>query len=118
MAHAGRSRRKAYKAVRMEILDPVDIGSLGVAAHGNQPNGNQINRGTVCTRCWSGDRAAVVTTNTTLSSRVQREPDASETIDDAVLFGFAVTIAMLGEIALYDELRTRVRPQAPRERAR
>ncbi len=110
--------RKAYKAVRMKILDPVDIGSLGVAAHGNQPDGNQINRGTVCTRCWSGDRAAVVTTSMTLSLRVQREPDASETIDDAVPFGLAVTIAMLGEIALYDELRTRVRPQAPRERAR
>lgn len=110
--------RKSYKAVRMKILHPVDIASLGVAAHENQPDGNQTNRGTVCMRCWIGDRAAVVTANMTLSLRVQREPDAGETVDDPVPFGIAVTVARSGQIALYDELRARVRPQAQRERAR
>ncbi|WP_245525156.1 S8 family serine peptidase [Mesorhizobium sp. M8A.F.Ca.ET.165.01.1.1] len=102
--------RKAYRAVRMKILDPADIDSLGVAAHGNQPDGNQINRGTVCTRCWSGDRAAVVTANMLLPLRIQREPGTGENIDELVPFGLAVTISMPGQIALYDEVRARVRP--------
>jgi hypothetical protein len=102
--------RKAYRAVRMKILDPADIDSLGVAAHGNQPDGNQINRGTVCTRCWSGDRAAVVTANMVLPLRIQREPGTGENIDELVPFGLAVTISMPGQIVLYDEVRARVRP--------
>jgi hypothetical protein len=53
-----------------------------------------------------------------LPLRVQREPDSGAAIDDAVPFGLAVTVSMPGEIALYDEVRARVRPQAPRERAR
>lgn len=106
--------RKAYRAVRMKILDPADIEGLGVAAHGNQPDGNQINRGTVCTRCWSGDRAAVVTANMVLPLRIQREPSTGENIDELVPFGLAVTISMPGQIALYDEVRARVRPGAVR----
>lgn len=102
--------RKAYRAVRMKILDPADVDGLGVAAHGNQPDGNQVNRGTVCTRCWSGDRAAVVTANMVLPLRIQREPGTGENIDELVPFGLAVTISMPGQIALYDEVRARVRP--------
>lgn len=102
--------RKAYRAVRMKILDPDDIENLGVAAHGNQPDGNQTNRGTVYTRCWSGDRAAVVAANMVLPLRIQREPDAGMTVDEMVPFGLAVTVAMPGQIALYDEVRARVRP--------
>ncbi|MCM5557411.1 S8 family serine peptidase [Pleomorphomonas sp. JP5] len=106
--------RKAYRAVRMRILDPVDIVSLGVAAHGNQPDGNQTNRGTVYTRCWSGESAAVVTPAMTLPLRVQREPDAGGIEDKAVPFGLAVTVAMPGQVQLYEEVRARVRPQAVR----
>jgi Subtilase family len=103
--------RKAYRAVRMKILDPAEINSLGVAAHGNQPDGNQTNRGTVCTRCWSGDRVAVVTPNMVIPLRVQREPDMGEPVDESVPFGLAVTVEMPGQIQLYDEVRARVRPQ-------
>lgn len=102
--------RKAYRAVRMKILDPTDIENLGVAAHGNQPDGNQTNRGTVYTRCWSGDRAAAVTAGMVLPLKIQREPDAGATVDEMVPFGLAVTVAMPGQIALYDEVRARVRP--------
>jgi hypothetical protein len=102
----------------MKIIDPADIDGLGVGPYRDQPDGNQTNRGTVFTRCWSGDRAAVVTANMMLSLRVQREPDSSDAIDDAVPFGFAVTVSMPGQIALYDEVRARVRPEAARERAR
>lgn len=102
--------RKAYRAVRMKLLDPVDIENLGVTAHGNQPDGNQTNRGTVYTRCWSGDRAAVVTGNMVVPLKIQREPDAGATVDEMVPFGLAVTVSMPGQIALYDEVRARVRP--------
>lgn len=102
--------RKAYRAVRMKILDPHDIENLGVSAHGNQPDGNQTNRGTVYTRCWSGDRAAVVAANMALPLKIQREPDAGTTVDEMVPFGLAVTVAMPGQIALYEEVRARIRP--------
>ena len=102
--------RRAYRAVRMKVLDPVDISNLGVTAHGNQPDGNQTNRGTVFTRCWSGDRAAVVTENMILPLRVQREPDPGASVDELVPFGLAVTVAMPGQIALYEEIRARIRP--------
>lgn len=42
--------------------------------------------------------------------RVQREPGTGENIDELVPFGLAVTISMPGQIALYDEVRARVRP--------
>lgn len=103
--------RKAYRAVRMKILDPQDIDGLGVAAHGNQPDGNQTNRGTVYTRCWSGERAAVVTPGMLLLLRIQREPDVGGIEDESVPFGLAVTIAMPGQTQLYEEIRARVRPQ-------
>lgn len=106
--------RKAYRAVRMKILDPTEMEGLGVAAHGNQPDGNQTNRGTVYTRCWSGEGAAVVTPTMVLPLRVQREPDAGGVEDAAVSFGLAVTVCMPGQIDLYEEIRTRVRPQPVR----
>lgn len=100
--------RKAYRAVRLKILDPAEVGELGVLAHGNQPDGNQTNRGTVYTRCWSGDQAAIVASGMSLPLRVQREPDATA-IDDAVPFGLAITLSMPGVEEIYDEVRDRVR---------
>jgi hypothetical protein len=110
--------RKAYRAVRMKILDPTDISGLGVAAHSNQPDGNQTNRGTVYTRCWSGDRAAIVTSNMALALKVQREPDMGDPVDELAPFGLAVTIAMPGQFQLYDEVQARVRPQFVSSQAR
>lgn len=101
--------RKSNRAVRLKILDPTDIDRLSVAAHGMQPDGNQSNRGTVYSRCWSGERAAVVTADMTLQLSVQREPDAGARIDDAVPFGLAVTIAMPGITEIYDQVRDRLR---------
>ncbi|MDZ4379730.1 MAG: S8 family serine peptidase [Parvibaculum sp.] len=106
--------RKVYRAVRMKILDPNDVRNLGIEAHSNQPDQNQTNRGTVFTRCWSGNRAAVVTPDMTLPLRVQREPASGEVADEAAHFGLAVTIAMPGQAQLYDEVRARVRPQPVR----
>lgn len=108
--------RKSYRAVRMKILDPSEIAGLGVSADAAQPDGNQTNRGTVFTRVWSGTQAAVVAEDMTLRLKIQREPDPASPVDDLVPFGLAVTIAMPGELRLYDQVRNRVQPR-PVQRA-
>ena len=102
--------RKSYRSCRLKILKPASIGELGVSPHGWQPDENQINRGTIFSRCWEGSDAPVVTANITVPLTVQRDPDQGATVDDAVTFGLAVTLAMPGEVALYDEVFARVRP--------
>ena len=41
---------------------------------------------------------------------IQRDPDQGAPVDEAIPFGLAVTIAMPGEVGLYDELRARSAP--------
>ncbi|WP_244447641.1 S8 family peptidase [Neorhizobium galegae] len=108
--------RKSYRAVRMKILDPAEIAGLGVSAEAWQPDGNQTNRGTVFTRVWSGAQAAVVADGMSLRLKIQREPDPASPVDDLVPFGLAVTLAMPGELRLYDQVRNRVQPR-PAQRA-
>ncbi|WP_234827105.1 hypothetical protein [Sinorhizobium meliloti] len=100
----------------MKILDPAEIAGLGVSADAWQPDGNQTNRGTVFTRVWSGAQAAVVADGMNLRLKIQREPDPASPIDDLVPFGLAVTLAMPGELRLYDQVRSRVQPR-PAQRA-
>lgn len=108
--------RKSYRAVRMKILDPTEIADLGVSAEAWQPDGNQTNRGTVFTRVWSGEQAAVVADGMSLRLKIQREPDPASPVDDLVPFGLAVTLAMPGELRLYDQVRNQVQPR-PAQRA-
>lgn len=97
----------------MKILEPDEFDRLAVAGHGSQPDLTQTNRGTVFTRQWSGDRAAVVTEGMTITLKVQRDPDPAAPIDEAVPFGLAVSLYMPGELRLYDQVRTRLQPRPP-----
>ncbi len=108
--------RKSYRSCKLRILDPAEIGELAVKAHGNQPDGNQTNKGTIFTRCWRGDSAPSVGPNMTIPLQVQREPDQAAFIDDPVVYGLAITLAMPGEVGIYEEIRARVVP-ANRARA-
>ena len=99
--------RKSYRSCRLKILKPADLATLAVAGHSWQPDENQINRGTVYSRCWSGENAPNVTPNMTIPLIVQRDPDQGSPVDEPIPFGLAVTISMPGEIALYDEVRAR-----------
>jgi hypothetical protein len=65
--------RKSYRSCKLKILDPTEIGALAVSAHSNQPDSNQTNRGTVFTRCWSGDSAPVVGPDMTIALQIQRD---------------------------------------------
>jgi hypothetical protein len=103
--------RNTYRSCRLRLIDPVELSALAVSAHRLQPDQNQTNRGTIYTRCWKGEAAPVVSANMTIPIVVQRDPDQGIAVDEAVTFGIAVTLAMPGEVALYDEVRTRLRPR-------
>jgi hypothetical protein len=109
--------RKSYRTVRMRILEPAGLEGLAVTGHGGQPDLNQTNRGTLFTRQWSGDRAALVTDGMGLTLKIQREPDPASPVDELVPFGLAVTLEMPGELRLYDQVQARLQPR-PQPRAR
>jgi hypothetical protein len=100
--------RKSYRTVRMRLLDPIGIDDLRVAAHSNQPDANQTNRGTLFTRCWSGDRAPIVGDETSIQMTIQRDNDMGLPEDDSVPFGLAVTLAMPGVVELYEQVQLRL----------
>jgi hypothetical protein len=102
--------RKSYRSCKLKILDPTEIGALAVAAHSNQPDGNQTNRGTVFTRCWSGDSAPVVGPDMTIALQIQRDPDQAAVIDEPLIYGLAVTLAMPGELRIYEQARALIAP--------
>jgi hypothetical protein len=102
--------RKSYRSCKLRILDPAEADALAIRAHPNQPDGNQTNRGTLFTRCWAGEQAPVVTPDMTIALRVQREPDQAAVVDEPVVYGLAVTLAMPGEVRLYEEVRARIAP--------
>lgn len=103
--------RKRYRTCRLKILEPAGLDDLAVRAHGDQPDTNQTNRGTLFTRCWRGDRAPIVGPDHSIVLTVQRDPDQGGTVDDPIPFGLAVTIAMPGLIGVYEQVRQRLQPQ-------
>jgi hypothetical protein len=84
--------------------------ALAVAAHPNQPDGNQANRGTVFSRCWSGVSAPAIGPDMNIALRVQRDPDQAAVVDEPVAYGLAVTLAMPGELRVYEQVRARIAP--------
>jgi hypothetical protein len=100
--------RKSYRLVRLKLLEPEELGTLGVTAHRDQPDANQTNRGTVFSRCWSGSRAPVVRPNMSIQLVVQRDPDQGLAVDEAVPYGLAVTLAMPGVVEVYEQVRQRL----------
>ena len=109
------SGRRSYRSVRLKVLEPTELDALRVRAHGDQPDGNQTNRGTLFARCWSGDRAPVVQANMTVALTVQRDPDQGVPIDEPIPFGLAVTLAMPGVVEIYEQVRQRlaIAPRPP-----
>lgn len=100
--------RRSYRSVRLKLKDPTELDALAVKAHGNQPDHNQTNRGTLYTRCWQGDRAPVIRPDMTFAITVQRDPDQGVQIDEAVPFGLAITLTMPGVVEIYEQVRQRL----------
>jgi Subtilase family len=101
--------RQAYRAVRLFLLDPDEalLADLGLAAFKDQPDVNQIRRGTLIHRRWYGERAAALVQGDLIGLQVQREPDTVPQ-DGDVNYALAVTIEMPGENRIYEQVRTRV----------
>lgn len=100
--------RRSYRSVRLKLLEPSELGELGVRAHSNQPDINQASRGTLFTRCWNGDRAPVVGPDMSIQLTIQRDPDQGGMIDEAIPFGLAVTLTMPGVVEIYEQVRQRL----------
>lgn len=100
--------RKSYRSVRLRLLEPDQLVPLSVKAHSNQPDSNQIKRGTLFTRCWSGERAPVVGPDMTIQLTIQRDPDQGTVIDEPIPFGLAVTLTMPGVVTIYEQVRQRL----------
>lgn len=99
---------KAYRSIRLKLLEPEEIAELGLKACPRQPDVNQSNRGTLFSRRWEGSRAAAVSENMVMRLHVQREHDQVELHDDPIPFGLAVTIAMPGVVEIYEQVQQRL----------
>jgi hypothetical protein len=103
------SGRKAYRNIRLRIEDPDSISSLGVTTAKSQPETFQAWRGTVYSKTWEGSNAAIVTPDHFLRFWVQRQPDlTNDNKDEAVQFAVAVTVAMPGQMQIYEQVRGRI----------
>lgn len=94
-----------YRGARLKLLDPEEIGALGVAAVRDQPDKNQSHRGTVIHRRWAGQKAAALVEDQTLQVLVQREPDE---FDEPIHYAFVATLAMPGVNEIYTQVRTKL----------
>lgn len=107
--------RKSYRSVRLKLLEPKELAAISVEADPNQPDGNQTNRGTLFTRCWSGNKAPRVGANMSIDLIVQRDTDQGQEIDEPIPFGLAVTLTMPGVVEIYDQVKQRlaIAPRPP-----
>ena len=95
----------AYRAVRMKIVEPSHLGTAGLESVKVQPDARQAHKGTVVHRRWDGRRAAAIASGGFFDLDVQREPDDSE---GPANFALVVTLEMMGEVEVYEQVLTRV----------
>lgn len=100
--------RQIYRAVRLALIDEEKFASLRVKPAKAQPDNNQSNRGTVISRRWEGAKAPVVGEDHFVTLTVQRQPEQGPVIDEPIPFAVAVTLAMPGELRIYEQVRARV----------
>lgn len=101
--------RQSYRVVRLRLLEPEGLPRLAVTPHGEQPDQNQARRGTLVSRRWLGQRAPLISGESSfLRLAVQREPDQGATSDEPAPFGLAVTLAMPGVEQIYAQVAQRL----------
>lgn len=97
-----------YRGVKLKLVDPRELEALAVGSHSTQPDHNQIARGTVLHRRWSGKKAPALEPDPWLELLVQREPDPLDLEPDPVPFALVATIEMPGVLGIYQEVRERL----------
>lgn len=95
----------AYRAVRMKIIEPGQLGAAGIKASNIQPDPKQAHKGTIVHRRWAGEKAAAIAANGFFDLDVQREADD---LDQTTNFALVVTVEMIGEIEVYNQILNRV----------
>jgi hypothetical protein len=110
-----RAGSRTYRCVRLKLLKPDEIGTLGlVGPHGLQPDQHQGRRGTLYSQRWQGKRAPAVDEDMVLRLSVQRELDQGGVrTDEPVPFALAVTLSMPGEVEIYEQVRQRLGIRLP-----
>lgn len=106
---------RAYRSIRLRLLEPEEMGELGLGTCSRQPDVNQSNRGTLFCRRWEGSKAAAVSHDMVIRLHIQRELDQVGHYDDSIPFGLAVTISMPGVVEIYEQVRQRlgILPRVP-----
>jgi hypothetical protein len=101
-----------YRGVRLKLLTPEELGSLGVTSSKEQPDINQAHRGTVIHRRWTGNKAAAVADGDNLELFVQREPDQ---IAGAIPYAVVTTLSMPGvnEVDVQVRAKLAIKPKIP-----
>lgn len=101
---------RRYRAVRLKLLKPDTLGGLGLEeSFSDQPDHNQVNRGTLYHQRWYGEKVAAVADGQVIALHLQREPDqAGMVVDDPIPFAVAVTLTMPGVIEIYEQVRQRL----------
>lgn len=95
----------AYRAVRMKIIKPDQLGAAGVESNSAQPDPRQAHKGTVVHWRWDGARAAAIAGDGFFGIDVQREADD---VDQAANFAVVVTLEMAGEANVYTQVLNRI----------
>lgn len=95
----------SYRAVRMKIIEPTQLGEAGIKASGIQPDPKQAHKGTVVHRRWDGKRAAAIGATGYFDIDVQREADDG---DMPANFAIVTTIEMPGDMEVYTQVLNRV----------
>ena len=101
-----------YRGVRLKLLTPEELGSLGVTSSKEQPDINQAHRGTVIHRRWTGEKAAAVADGDNLELFIQREPDQ---IEGTVPYAVVTTLSMPGVDEVYVQVSEKlaIKPEIP-----
>jgi hypothetical protein len=96
----------AYRAVRMKIVKPGQLGAAGIEAPpGMQPDPKQAQKGTVVHHRWAGEKAAAIAGDGFFDLDVQREADD---LEQTTNFALVVTMEMVGEMDVYTQVLNRV----------
>ncbi len=106
--------RRAYKSVRLQIEEPVNLGSVGIKPHAGQAARVTSEAGSTFHRAWSGTVKRNASGLMSLQLKVSRKPDSADGLPDLIPFGLVATVEALGAtLPVYEQVKTRLTVPVP-----
>ncbi len=103
------AQSREYRLARLDVDYVTDMAeAAGVKRHPKQPSDRSTPRGTVFHTKYRGEMAVPFVDNGHIRLRVSCRGAQGRGIDRAVRYGMAVTVEADGNIAVYDEIRSRL----------